>query len=186
MPLHTAGLGFRLERAEMVQNLSSAWDAFLAMPGRERCGCSRQNPQTCSIPCESIPGVWLRDCPGLGIGGIKIVSLGKRDGIPLVVSCEVSTSIPVVLGKEGSLFLLLHCPSFAGKSWWGAPPPSAIPLLLQTIRFCNSGPLRSCSIAALEAASRWMPSWPAEAAASGEEMQGNPAFRSRSGEEDSN
>lgn len=83
---------------------------FMTLPGRERCGHSWQRPQVWGIPYEFTPG--------LGIGGIKILSLGKTESLLLVVSQEVSTDIPMVLGKCVWVSSCSSpCPSSAEKSW---------------------------------------------------------------------
>lgn len=73
-----AGLGFQLERAELVQSCCSARDAFLALPGREKCGL-RQSPRACCSPRKSTPGeAGSGTSLAWGLEGLKSSPLGKE------------------------------------------------------------------------------------------------------------
>lgn len=112
--------------------------------GRERCGRSRQSPQARSIPCEStlVGGVGSEASLAWGLEGLKSYPLGKKDGILLGVSWEVSTDIPAVLGEGG----VRSCSSIAPDPL-GAPPPSIthapsrIPWELPLVLLVPSSPL---------------------------------------------
>lgn len=76
-----AGLGFQLERSELVQSWSSARDVFLAL--RFWKGEVWAQPAEVLSPQHPLRvhpggGGWLRGFPGLGVGGIKSHPLGKK------------------------------------------------------------------------------------------------------------
>lgn len=104
-----AGLGFQLERSELLQNLSLVGDAFLALLGRERRGCRRQSPRASVIPCEpTLEGVGSGTSLAWGLEGLKSYPLGKERH---PAGCELGCfhRCPCGPGEGGRLFLLLRC-----------------------------------------------------------------------------